>query len=131
LGARNPLSDNPAMLFTLRLLPSGAVAQVRPGDRVLDALDEQLEPGPWGADLPTACRSANCGVCQVVVRQGAQRLEPALRREIALLAELGGPKGGRLGCQLVIAGAPTSVAPAAPSPGEIVLEVIPRARAQT
>lgn len=111
--------------LSLRVLPSGALVQVRPGERVLDALDEQLEAGPLGHGLPTACRAANCGACRVIVLGGESLLAPGLPAENALLAELGMPMGGRLGCQLVVVGS-HSIPSLEPNLPEIVLEVIPR-----
>lgn len=103
----------------VRLLPAGQVITLRTGERVLDAIDEQLEPG--GSGLPTACRAANCGLCLVWVRKGAAALEAALPEEAGLLARLGVASGQRLGCQLAVAAGSTAM----PTPAEgyeIVLE---------
>ncbi len=104
----------------VRLLPAGQVITLRTGERVLDAIDEQLEPG--GSGLPTACRAAHCGLCLVWVREGAAGLEAALPEEAGLLARLGAASGQRLGCQLTVAAGSTAM-PAPQQGCEIVLEV--------
>lgn len=79
----------------VRLMPLGTVATLAPGERLLDVLDEQ-----GLAVLPTACRSANCGLCTVIVRAGAEGLAPPAADEQRFLAGLGPAAGQRLGCQL-------------------------------
>ena len=98
----------------LLLLPSAAKLQLSPGERLLDALDEQCEQRETG--LPLACRAANCGSCLLRVVRGASSLELAQPREHELLAQLGATADQRLGCQIVLA--------CEPSEGELVLEMV-------
>jgi ferredoxin len=79
----------------VRLMPLGAIAELAPGERLLDALDERGLPV-----LATACRAANCGICVVVVRGDSAGLAPPEAEEQRLLASLGGAAGRRLGCQI-------------------------------
>jgi len=97
----------------VRFEPSGVVLQVAPGERVLDAADEQP---PFG--LPLACRAGNCGACLVSVRAGQDALRPAADHERETLRALGARADQRLACQARIEGA----APALP---EIVLVLQP------
>lgn len=95
----------------VRLMPLGTAVELMPGERLLDALDEQGVPA-----LPTACRAANCGICVVVVRGEEAGLAPPGAAEQRLLAGLGARAGQRLGCQI-------HAAPGT-GDGEVVLEVL-------
>lgn len=79
----------------IELLPLGSVTTLAPGERLLDALDEA-----GLTVLPTACRSANCGICTVIVRGDSQGLEPPRPDEQRFLAGLGIAANQRLGCQI-------------------------------
>jgi ferredoxin len=79
----------------IRLLPLGVVATLAPGERLLDVLDERGLPA-----LATACRSANCGVCTVIVRGNGAGLAPPKPDEERFLAGLGVAASQRLGCQI-------------------------------
>jgi len=78
----------------IRLMPLDKVATLAPGERLLDVLDEAGVPL-----LPTACRSANCGICTVIVRDD-RGLAPPKRDEARFLAALGVAASQRLGCQI-------------------------------
>ena len=79
----------------VRLMPLGTVATLAPGERLLDVLDERCL-----AVLPTACRSANCGICLLIVRGDGAGLAPPGPDEARFLSGLGVSAGQRLGCQL-------------------------------
>lgn len=79
----------------VRLMPLGTIATLAAGERLLDALDEAELPV-----LPTACRSANCGICTVIVCGDGAGLAPPAPDEQRFLAALGISAGQRLGCQL-------------------------------
>lgn len=76
-------------------MPLGVLVELRPGERLLDALDERGVPV-----LATACRSANCGICTVVVRGTGAGLAPPAAQEQRFLAGLGVAANQRLGCQI-------------------------------
>jgi ferredoxin len=79
----------------VRLMPLGTFATLAAGERLLDALDERELPV-----LPTACRSANCGICTVIVRGDGAGLAPPEPDEQRFLSALGLSAGQRLGCQI-------------------------------
>jgi ferredoxin len=79
----------------VRLRPTGALVELRPGERLLDALDER---GVMA--IATACRAANCGICLVRVWSGAEGLAPPNEDEVSLLSWLGAGSDRRLGCQV-------------------------------
>lgn len=79
----------------VRLMPLGTIATLAAGERLLDVLDERGLPV-----LPTACRSANCGICTVIVCGDGAGLAPPAPDEQRFLAGLGISAGQRLGCQL-------------------------------
>jgi ferredoxin len=102
-----PASDS---RIDVRIEPSGLVLRVATSERVLDILDEAPEAG-----LPLACRAGNCGACLLIVREGAELLDPPDLAERETLTAFGGaPPGERLGCQLRVAAGVS---------GRIVLEV--------
>lgn len=78
----------------IRLMPLDRVATLAPGERLLDVLDETGLPA-----LPIACRSANCGICTVIVRDG-RGLAPPEPDEQRFLSGLGVAACQRLGCQI-------------------------------
>jgi ferredoxin len=79
----------------VRLQPTGAQVVLKPGERLIDALDER-----GILALPTACRAASCGICLVQVRQGAEGLAPPGKDESSLLSWLRIAPEYRLGCQI-------------------------------
>jgi ferredoxin len=83
----------------IKLMPLGRVAELKPGERLLDALDEGGLPV-----LPTACRAANCGICTVIVRGDGAGLAPPGPGEQRYLAGLAAAGNQRLGCQIHAAG---------------------------
>lgn len=95
----------------VRLMPLGKVATLEPGDRLLDVLDESGLPV-----LPTACRSANCGICIVIVRGEGFGLAPPAAAEQRFLEGLGVSAGQRLGCQVHAASEPTDA--------EVVMDIL-------
>ena len=107
----------------VRLLPSGVELRVRAGERVLDALDASA--GGLRGGLPTACRAANCGICQVRVVEGAEALAIAGPAETRLLGNLKASPERRLGCQVTVRSDLEEIG------GSVVLETIngpPRAK---
>ena len=96
----------------IRLMPLGTVATLAPGERLLDVLDEQ-----GLVVLPTACRSANCGLCTVIVRGSAEGLAPPGPDEARFLAGLCPSGSQRLGCQL-------HASPEAPPDAEVTLDIL-------
>lgn len=88
--------------------PLGVRAQILPGQRLLDVLDEAGRPA-----FRTACRAGNCGACLLTVLQGAFEWRPPSAREHTTLMQLRAAGDERLGCQLVLQGDP---------PGELVVE---------
>ncbi len=84
----------------VRLLPSGLELRVRAGERVLDVLDAGMAGLRGG--LPTACRAANCGICQVRVVEGIGALAVAGPAETRLLGNLKASPERRLGCQVTV-----------------------------
>ena len=96
----------------VRLMPLGTIATLAAGERLLDVLDEQDL-----AVLPTACRSANCGLCTVIVRGNADCLAPPAPDEQRFLAGLCPGGSQRLGCQL-------HAAPDAPPEAEVTLDIL-------
>jgi ferredoxin len=79
----------------VRLMPLGTIATLAAGERLLDALDQLELPV-----LPIACRSANCGICTVIVRGDATGLAPPNSDEQRFLAGLRIAANQRLGCQI-------------------------------
>lgn len=79
----------------VRLTLTGAVVDLKPGERLVDALDER-----GVLAFPTACRAASCGICLVQVRRGAEGLAPPDKDEASLLSWLRIAPEYRLGCQL-------------------------------
>lgn len=77
-----------------------AAAVAPPGERLVDALDDVRAPVAFG------CRSATCGICEIEVLDGADRLAPPDAIERIALDELGVGDGGRLACRAAVAGAP-------------------------
>jgi len=88
--------------------PLGVRAQIRPGQRLLDVLDDAGSPA-----FRTACRAGNCGACRLTVISGALEWRPPSSREHSTLMQLRAASNERLGCQLVLLGDP---------PGELVVE---------
>jgi ferredoxin len=66
------------------------------GGSLGDLCDEVDAPVPFG------CRGATCGMCRVVVTEGALHLLPAQEDEESLLALFGSPPSHRLACQVFI-----------------------------
>ena len=89
------------------ILPLRTRVQMRPGQRLLDVLDEQERPV-----FRTACRAGNCGACRLSVLAGAGEWRAPSSREHTTLMQLRAAADERLGCQLILAGDP---------PEEIVL----------
>ena len=66
------------------------------GGRLVDVCDEHIRAG-----VAFACRHANCGVCRLLVTEGAELCEPASDDEQRVLDRvLPGEPDARLGCQL-------------------------------
>jgi ferredoxin len=83
------------------ILPLRARVPMRPGQRLLDVLDELERPL-----FRTACRAGNCGACRLEVIAGGAELRPPSAREHTTLMQLRAAANERLGCQLVLAGDP-------------------------
>jgi len=88
--------------------PLGVRATIRPGQRLLDVLDDAGQPA-----FRTACRAGNCGACRLLVLSGELEWRPPGSREYTTLLQLRAAANERLGCQLVLMGDP---------PGELVVE---------
>ena len=95
-------------MAVILIRPLGVRAQIRPGQRLLDVLDEAGSPA-----FRTACRAGNCGACRLTVVQGAHEWRPPSAREHTTLMQLRAAADERLGCQLVLLGDP---------PGELEVE---------
>lgn len=83
------------------ILPLRVRIQMRPGQRLLDVLDEHERPA-----FRTACRAGNCGACRLSVVAGASEWRAPSSREHTTLMQLGAAADERLGCQLILAGDP-------------------------
>jgi ferredoxin len=84
-----------AAMVRIRIFPHDDAEWTAEGPaRLLDLLDDR------GGGLPVSCRGANCGVCRVRVRRGADLLAPAERRERETLDLLHAASDERLGCQV-------------------------------
>jgi ferredoxin len=81
--------------------PLGVRATIRPGQRLLDVLDDEGRPA-----FRTACRAGNCGACRVTVLKGVAEWRPPSSREHTTLMQLRAAGDERLGCQLVLLGDP-------------------------
>jgi ferredoxin len=82
----------------VRIQPTNVSVELRPGERLLDVLDE-LEDG---GVIPVHCRGGNCGSCVVGLGVGIKSWRAAAVRELEALLQLGAAEGERLGCQLVL-----------------------------
>jgi ferredoxin len=83
------------------ILPLRVRIEMRPGQRLLDVLDESERPA-----FRTACRAGNCGACRLSVLSGSAELRAPSAREHTTLMQLRAAADERLGCQLVLAGDP-------------------------
>ena len=88
--------------------PLGVRATIRPGQRLLDVLDDEGRPA-----FRTACRAGNCGACRLTLLTGQAEWRAPSSREHTTLMQLRAAANERLGCQLVLLGDP---------PGELELE---------
>ena len=87
------------------LCPEGKTIEVAPGTSVCDALlDNHIE-------IEHACeKSCACTTCHVIVRAGAESLEPATDKEDDLLDKAWGLElTSRLSCQARVADAPLTI----------------------
>lgn len=82
----------------VRFEPSGFEAEVEPGTRLVDVVDDHPE-----AAVPFSCRSATCGTCRVKVLEGAAALVPPRPEELEVLSLFGDPPEVRLCCQIQLA----------------------------
>lgn len=72
------------------------VVDVPDGARVLDVCESNIMAG-----IAFACRHANCGVCRVLVTEGAAHCEPPDDDELELLERVFPDEpAARLACQL-------------------------------
>jgi ferredoxin len=83
--------------------PLGVRAQIRPGQRLLDVLDDAGRPA-----FRTACRAGNCGACRLTIVTGELEWRAPSSREHSTLMQLRAAGNERLGCQLVLQGDPPS-----------------------
>lgn len=67
------------------LQPSGAVLEVEPGERILDAARRQ------GLECPQSCRNGNCHICASLLVEGRVRQDGEVRDHGELLACLAEP----------------------------------------
>ncbi len=67
------------------LQPSGAVLEVEPGERILDAARRQ------GFECPQSCRNGNCHICASLLVEGRVRQDGEVRDHGELLACLAEP----------------------------------------
>ena len=81
--------------------PVGVRANIRPGQRLLDVLDDLGRPA-----FRTACRAGNCGACLLTIVHGEAEWRPPSSREHTTLMQLRAAGNERLGCQLVLMGDP-------------------------
>ena len=79
-------------LVEVRFLPDGAFVMVAPGTTLLAA--SRLA----GVDIATGCRRGMCGTDAVLVRQGAEHIDPPQRDERATLERMGLDDRYRLSC---------------------------------
>lgn len=80
------------------ILPMRVRVEIRPGQRLLDVLDERERPA-----FRTACRAGNCGACRLSVLAGEHAWQAPSSREHSTLLQLRAAGDERLGCQLVLA----------------------------
>lgn len=80
------------------LCPEGAVLDVEPGISICDALLEN------NIEIEHACeKSCACTTCHVVIREGAESLEPAEELEDDMLDKAWGLEPtSRLSCQAIV-----------------------------
>ncbi|WP_313109304.1 2Fe-2S iron-sulfur cluster-binding protein, partial [Stutzerimonas nitrititolerans] len=62
------------------LQPAGAVLDVRPGERILDAAQR------LGYECPKSCRNGNCHICAALLVEGRVRQDVEIRDHGELLA---------------------------------------------
>lgn len=79
----------------VRVQPAGVDVLLRPGGRLLDAVDALAEP-----PLDFGCRDASCGRCAVEVVHGADLFRPPAQDECRTLAGIRDGTPLRLGCQV-------------------------------
>ena len=87
------------------LCPDGATLEVEPGRSICDALLEN------DIEIEHACeKSCACTTCHVIVREGADSLEPATEKEDDLLDKAWGLElTSRLSCQARVGDRPITV----------------------
>jgi 2Fe-2S ferredoxin len=87
------------------LCPEGKVIEAEPGRSICDVLLDN------GIEIEHACeKSCACTTCHVIVRAGADSLEPASEKEDDLLDKAWGLElTSRLSCQARVADAPLSI----------------------
>jgi 2Fe-2S ferredoxin len=87
------------------LCPEGKVIEAAPGRSICDVLLEN------GIEIEHACeKSCACTTCHVIIREGANSLEPATDKEDDLLDKAWGLElTSRLSCQARVDGQPLTI----------------------
>jgi 2Fe-2S ferredoxin len=87
------------------LCPEGKVIEATPGRSICDVLLEN------GIEIEHACeKSCACTTCHVIIREGANSLEPATDKEDDLLDKAWGLElTSRLSCQARVDGQPLTI----------------------
>jgi 2Fe-2S ferredoxin len=77
---------------------TGATLEVEAGGSFLTACEASDAPADFG------CQAGACGVCILVVEEGADNLSPGTEEELELASQFSSEATARLGCQLVVNG---------------------------
>ena len=83
---------------TVTFADSGQSYEVPEGKSFLEMCQEEGAPHSFG------CTVGSCGVCQLVVVEGADHVDPPSDDETSTIEMCTDEPGARLGCQLVIRG---------------------------
>ncbi|MBJ77618.1 MAG: ferredoxin [Planctomycetes bacterium] len=83
---------------TVTFSHTGATLEVEPGGSFLTACEDSDAPADFG------CQSGACGVCTLVVEQGAGNLIPGTEEELEVASQFSSEATARLGCQVVVNG---------------------------
>ncbi len=83
---------------TIQFTHTQTSIEVSAGTQFLEACESQDAPMDFG------CQSGACGVCTLVVEEGAENLNVATPEELEVAELYSSDAGARLGCQMVVNG---------------------------
>ena len=94
----NPASRARPIMPIVTFSHTGATLEIEAGGSFLTACEASDAPADFG------CQAGACGVCILVVEEGADNMSPGTEEELELASQFSSEATARLGCQIVVNG---------------------------